>query len=204
MTDQELVHGLQKRNQTAFRELVEKFQYMVVNTCHNFLHDKDDAEDLAQDVFIEVYLSIHKFRGDSKLSTWLYRIAVNKSLNFIRENKKKRFIENIGEVLSGDKNKEAYSDENLKEQLEEKNELEKKYEILHRAINSLKKNQRIAFTLHKYDKLPYKEIAEVMELSLPAVEALIHRAKKNIQKSVLDHYKNNRKNSKFNSKDVSN
>lgn len=204
MTDRELVKKIQNRNQTAFRELVEKYQYMVINTCHNFLHDRDDAEDLAQEVFIEVYLSIQKFRGDSKLSTWLYRITVNKSLNFIRENKKKQFLKNIGEAMSGERNLISQNQDESQTQSEEKIELEKKYEILHKAINSLNKNQRIAFTLHKYDNLSYKQISEVMGRSLSAVEALIHRAKRNVQKTVLDQYKKNRKKSKFISSDVSN
>jgi RNA polymerase sigma-70 factor, ECF subfamily len=68
---------------------------MVVNTCFGLLHNIDDSEDVAQDVFIEVFRSVENFRADSKISTWLYRIAVNRSLNFIRDNKKRKWFQSF-------------------------------------------------------------------------------------------------------------
>ncbi|UCH14944.1 MAG: sigma-70 family RNA polymerase sigma factor, partial [Bacteroidales bacterium] len=84
MTDKEFVLEIRKGNQQAFRKFVEKHQLTVVKICNGFVHNPQDAEDIAQEVFIEVYQSVHKFRGEAKLSTWLYRIAVNKSLNHLR------------------------------------------------------------------------------------------------------------------------
>jgi RNA polymerase sigma-70 factor (ECF subfamily) len=89
MNELEIVDKLKNRDENAFRQLVENYQAMVVNTCFSLVHNTEDSEDIAQEVFIEVYRSIGNFRADSKLSTWLYRMAVNRSLNFIRDNKRK-------------------------------------------------------------------------------------------------------------------
>ena len=104
MTDKELIKAIKKNDQQAFKQLVEKNQQLVVNICTGFLHNIADAEDIAQDVFIEVYLSVHKFREDAKISTWLYRIAVNKSLNHIRDNKKHKILRSIDNIFISDKN----------------------------------------------------------------------------------------------------
>ena len=81
MGEKEMIKAILEGDQKAFKLLVDTYQVMVVNTCHAFIHDRDEAEDIAQDVFIQVFESLGKFRFESKLSTWLYRIAVNRSIN---------------------------------------------------------------------------------------------------------------------------
>lgn len=76
-----MIKAILEGDQKAFKLLVDTYQLMVVNTCHAFVHDRNEAEDIAQDVFIQVFESLGKFRFESKLSTWLYRIAVNRSIN---------------------------------------------------------------------------------------------------------------------------
>ena len=79
MTDpNELVERLKKGNESAFSELLDEFQQKVFHTCLSFVPNKEDAEDIAQEVFLEVYRSIDKFQGNSKLSTWIYKISTNK------------------------------------------------------------------------------------------------------------------------------
>lgn len=78
MNDNELIRAIKTGNAAAFQALVEQYKDLVVNTCYGFVHDREDAEDLAQDVFVETYESVHAFREKAKLSTWLYRITVNK------------------------------------------------------------------------------------------------------------------------------
>ena len=92
MSEAEIIQKLQEGDEQVFRRLVEKYRQLIVNTCFGLVHNSEDAEDIAQDVFIEVFRSVHKFRADSKLSTWLYRIAVNRSLNFIRDNKRRKLL----------------------------------------------------------------------------------------------------------------
>lgn len=200
MTDKELVSKIIDGDEQAFKQLVEQYQALVINTCYGFLHTREDAEDIAQDVFIEAYKSIAQFRFEAKLSTWLYRIAVNKCLNFLRDNKYLNLFKKISAFAGfGDEKSDYYSESDKKDEIANLPdsgqqpdivlEQEERRKILHQAIESLSMNQKIAFTLHKYEDLSYKEIAEIMNISLSSVESLIHRAKKNIQKRLLRYYK---------------
>lgn len=189
MNETEIIDKLKQGNEAAFRELVDNYRQMVVNTCFGLLHNADDAEDVAQDVFIEVFRSVENFRADSKISTWLYRIAVNRSLNFIRDNKKRRWFQSFDDVVES--KKEMLNQLNHQSADNPESELENSQRaiILHEAIDSLPENQRVAFTLNKYEDLAYKEISEVMNLTVSSVESLIHRAKKNLQKKLHHCYK---------------
>lgn len=189
MSEAEIIKLLIEGDETAFKQLVEKYQQLVVNTCYGMVHNTEDAEDIAQEVFIEVYRSIHQFRADSKLSTWLYRISVNRSLNFIRDNKKNKWFQSFEDAVKT-KNSEipklTGSDfENPEYELENR----QRANMLYEAINTLPENQKAAFSLNKYEDLSYKEISEVLDLSVSSVESLIHRAKKNLQKKLYTCYK---------------
>ncbi|MBW6534757.1 MAG: sigma-70 family RNA polymerase sigma factor [Mariniphaga sp.] len=189
MSETEIIHKLKQGNETAFKELVENYRNMVVNTCFGLIHNTEDAEDVAQDVFIEVFRSVENFRADSKLSTWLYRIAVNRSLNFIRDNKKRRWFQSFDDTIEAKKEELNRLSSSDSENPETSLENSQRALILHEAVDSLPENQRVAFTLNKYEDLPYKEISEVMNLSVSSVESLIHRAKKNLQKKLHHCYK---------------
>ena len=189
MSEAEIIQKLQERDEQAFRQLIENHRQLVVNTCFGLVHNLEDAEDIAQDVFIEVFRSVHKFRADSKISTWLYRIAVNRSLNFIRDNKRRKLAQSIEEIFSPGKEKSGNFSPEKVSAPDTEIENSERAAILHKAIDSLPQNQRVAFTLNKYEDLSYKEIAAVMETSVSSVESLIHRAKKNLQKKLYVCYK---------------
>lgn len=189
MDEAQLIKGIQQGDSKSFQILVETYQRMVVNTCLGIVHNKADAEDLAQDVFLEIFRTAENFRGEAKLSTWLYRIATNRSLNLIRNNKRKRFFQSVEETFTGGRNRANEISENRGDQPDQKITDQQRSDLLHKAIDQLPEKQRIAFTLNKYEDLPYQQIAEVMEISLASVESLIHRAKKNLQKELLDCYK---------------
>lgn len=89
MTEQELLFGLRHGEESAFKELVTQFQDKVFNTALGLLQHHTEAEDIAQEVFIQVYRSIQNFKGESLLSTWIYRITVTKSLDHLRSKKEK-------------------------------------------------------------------------------------------------------------------
>ncbi len=189
MNEQELIIGIQQNNPLAYKVLVSKYRVSIVNTCMGFVHNNDDAHDLAQEVFLEVFQSAEKFRGDSKLSTWLYRIAVNKSLNFLRSNKKRSLMKSIEQFFKSEKNStyEIADSEQASAEFDLLNS--EKARLLHQALESLPENQRIAFILSKYDDLPYGKIAEIMDVSLASVESLLFRAKKNLQTKLVNFYK---------------
>jgi RNA polymerase sigma-70 factor (ECF subfamily) len=193
MTDQQIVKEILNSNsQKAFVELVDRYQPLVVKTCRGFVASYADAEDLTQEVFIEVYQSLSNFRNESKLSTWLYRIAVNKSLNFVRKKKRESVLQSIDRFFTGGNRGSQYFDIEENSNANPEKQIQKKEDklILKQAINSLPDNQRIAFILSKYQDLSYKEIAEVMNVTVASVESLLFRAKANLQKKLVVKSKN--------------
>ena len=190
MIESEIIDQLQQGSEAAFKELVENYQKMVINTCYGMIHNLEDAEDVAQDVFIEVFRSIKNFRSDSKISTWLYRIAINRSLNFIRDYRRKKWFHSIdNHQKRPGENKWSGLVTGKEENPDFGMEMSERAQMLFDSIGSLPKNQQVAFTLSKYEDLSYKEISEVMNLSVSSVESLIFRAKKNLQKKLYVCYK---------------
>jgi RNA polymerase sigma-70 factor (ECF subfamily) len=182
-----LVSNLVSKNEDAFKELVEEFQDRVYNTVLGFLKNSEDAEDISQEVFIEVFNSIDNFQGKSGLSTWIYRIAVNKSLELIRKRKRKKRFAFLKSLFLTDENYVEIPDwVHPGVQLERKEQAS----VLFKQLDKLPENQKVAFTLHKIEGLSYREIEEVMSLSRPAVESLMFRARKNLTKLLHDYYKN--------------
>ena len=171
-----MIEAILKGDQTALKLLVDTYQLMVVNTCYAFVHDRDEAEDIAQDVFVQVFESLGRFRFESKLSTWLYRIAVNRSINHCKSPRGRAIKIDID---SWKQQEVAQSVEMPQQQILEEQE---QIELLHKAIDKLPENQRTALILNKYEELSYKEIADVMGVSLSSVESLIFRAKNNLEK----------------------
>lgn len=191
MDSKTFIDDLKAGSQIAYGQLLDAFQQKVFATCLSFVPNKEDAEDLAQDVFVEVFNSIDKFKGDSKLSTWIYRITTNKCLEFIRKkNTKKRFafLESItGRAVPIDKTNYFTEITHPGIVLEQK----ETSETLFLAINRLPEAQRIVFTLHKIDSKSYQEISEITQKSISSVESLMFRAKKNLQGILKNFYKNN-------------
>jgi len=149
------------------------------------LKNAQDADDMAQEVFLDVYQKIGTFRGESRLTTWMYRLSTNKCLEEIRRRKRQRrwaslvsFWKSDGEAI------EPPEFDHPGVQLENK----ERASLLMLKMEQLPDNQRVAFTLHKLDGMPYEQIAEVMETSLSAVESLIFRAKQNLKKLLKEYY----------------
>ncbi len=193
MNEKDLIKNIKSGNEDAFKEFISRYQKLVLNTCYGFLNDKTDAEDVTQEVFISVFLSADKFNENSKISTWLYRIAVNKSLNYIRDNKKRNIFRSIESFFGNDKNDELQIADSSDYDSDSSETDDERRKILQTAIDSLSQRQKTAFILNKYENLSYKQISEVMNLSVPSVEGLIHRAKINVQKKVLRFYKGKQK-----------
>ncbi|MDT0557301.1 RNA polymerase sigma factor [Ichthyenterobacterium sp. W332] len=187
MKDTDFIKQLKNQSRDAYSKLLDDFQDKVFGTCISFVPNKEDAQDIAQEVFVEVFKSISKFKGDSKLSTWIYRITTNKCLEFIRKrNTKKRFafLQSItGQHFIIDKT-QYFTEMNHPGVILENKE---KSKALFAAINDLPETQCLVFTLHKIDGKSYQEIAEITNKTISSVESLMFRAKKNLQK-ILEHY----------------
>ncbi|MCF8243298.1 MAG: RNA polymerase sigma factor [Melioribacteraceae bacterium] len=178
---------MQKLDKSDFKNLVEKHQENVRNLCFKYLRSREDADDVAQDVFIQVYESLTSFRSEAEISTWIFRIAVNKSIDALRKKKrKKRYAQLISIFGTGEDDPplEISSGENVQENFEQS----ERVKHLNKAIESLPDNQKTALILSKYHGFSNKEIAEILNTSISAVESLIHRSKKNLHKKLYDIY----------------
>lgn len=190
MEEKDFIGDLVSGQRSAYAKLIDMYEQKVYATCISFVPNKEDAEDIAQEVFIEVFNSINKFKGSSKLSTWIYRITTNKCLEFIRKkNTKKRFafLKSIsGNEVPLDKTN-YFTEINHPGILMENKETSA---ILFRAINQLPESQRVVFTLHKVDDKSHEEISEILQKSISSIESLMFRAKKNLQGLLENFYKN--------------
>jgi RNA polymerase sigma factor (sigma-70 family) len=180
LNEQELIEGLKKADETAFKYLVDNYQDRVFNTAIGILQNAEDAEDVAQEVFIKVFKSIHHFKGDSKLSTWIYRIATTGALDVLRSRKSKK-RSGLIQRLFGEGNEPELE---VPDFIHPGVTLDRKENAakLFKAISELPENQKIAFSLHKLEDLSYQEVSDVMQTSVAAVESLMHRAKQNLRK----------------------
>jgi RNA polymerase sigma factor (sigma-70 family) len=165
-----------------FEEIYEQHKRMVYNLALQYLQNHEDAQEVTQDVFVSIHQSLEDFESKSKLSTWIYRISINKSLDFIRaKNRKKRFaffsslFHEDGEVKY-----ESIGFDHPGVQLENKEALENIFS----HINLLPENQKTALILSKIEKLSQVEVAEIMSLSTKAVESLLARAKEALYKKI--------------------
>ncbi|MFK7950974.1 MAG: RNA polymerase sigma factor [Saprospiraceae bacterium] len=189
ITDETLIEAIKAGNQNAFRKLVETYQGLVANTCYGLLQNASDAEDVSQEVFIQVYRSIHKFRGDSKLSTWLYRIATTRSIDLLRKRKRRSRVQSFQTFFGGEEAVLQVAD-NKSHSPQQTLENQERAKVLAKAVAKLPESQQVAFTLSKYEDLSYQQIADIMDRSLSSIESLLFRAKKNLRKYLEEYYKN--------------
>jgi RNA polymerase sigma-70 factor (ECF subfamily) len=184
MTDFELIREILAGNVSLFRQLLERHQTQVFRTCLGFVHRKEDADDLTQEVFIQAYQSLHSFKGDAEFSTWLYRIAVNRSLNYVRDQQKRSIFDRLESFFVGEKSDRSLpvpsTDPNPEQQLL----LNEEQQMITKLLNKLPEKQRVAFVLSKYDDMSQREIAAVLQTTEGAVEALLQRAKKTLRKEL--------------------
>ncbi|MEE4176931.1 MAG: sigma-70 family RNA polymerase sigma factor [Bacteroides sp.] len=173
-SDEELIRRFQESENPryAFDLIVRKFQEQVYWHIRRLVISHEDANDVAQEVFIKAWKALPDFRGDSGLFTWLYRIATNEALSFLKK-KKKRFLLPLTDVeqqLSNSLETDAYF---------EGREIEKK---IQQAILTLPEKQRVVFNLRYYDEMKYEEMSRILDTSEGALKASYHHAAKKIEK----------------------
>ncbi|WP_223847421.1 RNA polymerase sigma factor [Hymenobacter montanus] len=178
--DAELVAQLQGGSAVAFRALVERYQGRVYRTALSLLRSPEEAEDVTQEVFLEVYQTIGRFRGEASLSTWLYRLATSRALKIQRKARtKKRFA--VLTSLFGTGNEVLHDPPNHRHPLTLLEGQEQMQELLD-AIARLPATQQVAFTLRHEQELSHEEIAAVLQATIPAVESLLFRARQSLRR----------------------
>ncbi len=173
-TDTELLEKFKnpETKEAAFNELVEKYHQKLYWHIRRLVVDHDDANDVCQNMFIKVWRNLHKFKANSKLYTWLYRIATNESLTFL--NKKKRRTSTPLQTEDYDLSQQLKADPYF-----DGDEVQVK---LQNAIELLPEKQKIVFMMRYYEEMKYDDMSEVLETSVGALKASYHHAVKKIQK----------------------
>ncbi|KHJ37990.1 ECF RNA polymerase sigma-E factor [Pedobacter glucosidilyticus] len=188
MTEAQLILQLKNGERQAYQTLVKNYQHKVYNTALSFLQDGNDAQDLTQEVFIEVYHTIHQFKGAAKLATWIYRITVNTCLEELRRRKRKKRMAFIISIFDTKYQTEIdkYSDfEHPGIKLENKEH----HQYLNKALMALPEHYRTVIVLHKLEGLSQQEIAEILDKSVSAVESIMVRAKQQLKLLLIDKLK---------------
>jgi len=183
--DRLLMREVASGDEIAFSRLVDAHHAVVLNTCYRILGNREDAEDVALDVLVRARKSSAGFRGDSKLSTWLYRISVNLSLNYLRKRRLDRYLGflSLSEPAGERAARGAEAPENSRP--DRQFEAGERSRVLNDALTALPDNQRAAIVLHKFEGLSQDEIAGVLGVTPAAVESLVHRAKQALSKRLL-------------------
>lgn len=178
--DWAIVQRVQNGEVSAFNQLVQKYRQPLFSTIYNMTGNREDATDIAQEVFIKAFQSIKRFRGQASFYTWLYRIAVNSSITFIKRAKKQRFInyETIDETLVSSEILEYFT---AKTKTEKGALLKELQEKLNEALQKLSPKHRIVVILHEVEGMSHKEIADITKTSEGTVRSRLHYAKKMLQ-----------------------
>lgn len=181
---------LREGDERSFRELTNLYHDRVYNTSLGLLQHIENAEDVTQEVFVEVFRSVSGFKAECKLSTWIYRITVQKSLEHIRSSRRKK-RSGILMSLFGKEDRVNIPGDNSFYHPGIRLENKEKSAILFGAIAKLPLNQRTAFTLHKVEGLSHAEIADILKTSVSSVESLIFRARQNLRSLLAGYYEKN-------------
>jgi len=182
-SDLDLMLALQAGDEGAFEELVHRHRKTVVNLTYRYLGNRTDAEDLAQVVFLKVDRARKRWRPQAKFTTWLYRVAVNASLNEVR-NRKNRPTYRAASLRVGEGDDEGLvptlqdPEAMTPPEFAERNELA---EHVRAAVDELPERQRMALILNKFHGLSYEELAAAMEMTIPGIKSLLVRARENVR-----------------------
>ena len=172
--DKDIIESFINGNSNAFNFIVLKYQRKIYWVIRKFVLDHDDADDITQEVFLKLYKSLGDFRGESALYTYIYKIAVNYSLNHIKRNKVlSTYKKEIDSEAFRIKSEDAGSDELFDRNINAK--------IIREAIETLPEQQRAVFTMRFYEELSYEEIANILGTSVGGLKANYFHAFKKIQ-----------------------
>lgn len=182
--DRDLVTRCQKKQPAAFEELVRRYQDRVYNLCFRFLREREVAEEIAQDVFVAVYKHIEGFKGDSKFSTWLFRVVANHCHNkskYLRRRKHKQ-QDSLDAPIGGEEGelrRELPDDpDRSPEELATRRGLN---EMIQAAIAELDEDHRVIVLLRDVEDMSYEEIGEVLGLAEGTVKSRLHRARNELR-----------------------
>lgn len=187
MDELEIIEKVKRGESKYFAEIITKYKKVVFGHAYNFLRNKEEAEDAAQEIFVSVYNNLKNFRGDAKLSTWIYRITVNTCKNRLKQLQRAR-----GQMAEESYEEGAEEKPSLVDGLKEKEEKEpdKSYaseevrKTVYKRIDELTGEQRQVIMMRDVEGLSYGEIGQVLKISVSAVKSKLFRARENLREKL--------------------
>ena len=175
LTDSELVSFIRKKHRETYREIVRRYQKKLFSYLYRFVRNKEEVEDILQNVFVKVYKNLDHFDAEKKFSSWIYRIAHNEAINFLKRKNRKHFIswEDMSEnhkVEAKSEEKSAFDTWVIKESDAE----------MRKAMKSLSDNYRQVLELRYFQEKTYGEIGKIIKKPVNTVGTLLNRAKKSL------------------------
>lgn len=175
----DLIRRLQQPSEcrNAFGEVIRLYSQPLYHQIRRMVQNHDDANDLLQNTFMKAWQNLEYFRGDARLGTWLYKIAVNESLTFLARERKRyaMSLDDQESALANMVEADTYFDGDHTQ------------ELLRKAVLTLPEKQRLVFNMKYFDEMKYEEISEILGTSVGALKASYHLAVKKIEKYVIDH-----------------
>jgi RNA polymerase sigma-70 factor (ECF subfamily) len=187
--DHELMRRICSGEAAAFKQLVEKYQWMVMKTIYRYIGNHHEVEDLAQEIFFNVYRAAKRYIPQAKFSTWLYRVVANHCLNYRRTLKRSVLLTSVDNSSSGSESPSLQLSQPQDQQPEKLLAQQELHAALRKVISELPDKQRMALILYRFEDLSYKEIAKVLGCSLSAVESLLFRAMTSLKKKLTPYNK---------------
>lgn len=177
-TESKISHLLKEKDITsAFNQIVEEYKERLYWHIRKIVLIHEDADDVLQNTFVKVWRYLENFKGDSKIYTWLFRIATNESITFI--NKKKKKAEDSFEIYEHYLSNTLQSDEYFNG--------DEAQLILQKAVLNLPEKQRIVFNMKYFDEIKYKDMAEILDVTVGSLKASYHHAVKKVEEFVKNH-----------------
>jgi RNA polymerase sigma factor (sigma-70 family) len=179
-SDRELVAKSSQGDLSAYDELVRRYQTRIYSLAYNMTSSKEDAEDMVQDVFVKAYSSLKNFRGTSSFYTWIYRIAINRTINFVKKRKRRQAM-SLDDVDGGIERDPAYVELSARESPVRDASLAELQEKLNKALLTLSEKHRTVVVLHDIQGMPHDEIARMTGCSEGTVRSRLFYARQMLQ-----------------------
>ena len=184
-SDRDLVVRARARDMAAYDELIRRYQRKIYQLVYNMTSNREDAEDLVQDVFVKAYSALERFKGDSSFYTWIYRIAVNRAINYLKKRKRNTAmsLDDIDQGVERDPNFVALQSRESPVRDATLSELQKK---LNEALQALSENHRAVVVLHDIQGIQHDEIARMLKCSSGTVRSRLFYARQELQKQLTE------------------
>lgn len=178
ISDKELIKRFKNDDESAFEELVLRYQKKIYNTVLRMLSNLDDASDITQEIFIKVYQNLEKFKGQSSFSTWLFSIAGNHCRDELRKRQKELKSSSFDSVVEERKETEKVSDNNSNHQPEECSIQNEQFQDIEITLNKLSIKYKEALVLRDIQGFSYNEISKILDISTGTVKSRLSRARR--------------------------